>query len=493
MEYKSVLDAIKDNSRNYPNKKALADKRNCFTYKELWEKINKASVFLNRQGVREKDIVVIKGNQKVDFLIAFFAIQLLGATVCPLEKNIKEDRVLEIMRMVDSKFFLSIKAVENEQVVCISMKKMMNSLEEIEMTEKELPNVDNLSEILFTTGTTGKSKGIEITHKIDVAIVQNVIDSVDLEKNDVELITSPINHSLGIRRVMANLYNGSTVVVTDGVKFINDFFMLLDEYKVTGITLVPAILEQILKFVKDKFKNYNNQLHFIQLGSAHLSEENKEILIQTFPDVRLYNTYGMTESACSIILDFNKYRGKKNCIGLPTVNTTISFFGEEGKIIDATIDNPGRMSFKGPMNMKGYYKDSEETKKAMIGEYVITNDLGYQDDEGFVYFLGRQGDVINVGGIKVAPTEIEEVVMAYDIVKDCACVAIKDEITGQAPKMFIELEEGKEFDEKDIIVYLSKKLEALKLPKEYEVIDKIPRTFNGKIIRKELMNRGGLQ
>ena len=103
-----------------------------------------------------------------------------------------------------------------------------------------------------------------------------------------------------------------------------------------------------------------------------------------------------------------------------------------------------------------------------------------------VYLLGRKGDVINMGGLKIAPTEIEEVVVTHEKIKDCACIPIKDEITGEAPKLFVVMNEGCEFDQKEIAKFMLNKLEAFKVPKVFEVIDEIPRTFNGKIIRKKL-------
>ena len=144
------------------------------------------------------------------------------------------------------------------------------------------------------------------------------------------------------------------------------------------------------------------------------------------------------------------------------------------------------MAFKGDMNMCGYYKEPEITKEALENGNIYTNDLGYVGEDGLVYLLGRKGDVINMGGLKIAPTEIEEVVVTHEKIKDCACIPIKDEITGEAPKLFVVMNEGCEFDQKEIAKFMLNKLEAFKVPKVFEVIDEIPRTFNGKIIRKKL-------
>lgn len=510
----SIVEALKINAEKTPDKLCVGDKKNQVTYKEFWNMVKKAAVYLQEKGVQKGDMVVIRGAQKVEFLLGVFGVQLAGGAVCPLEKAIKDDRIMEIMNFVDSNIYLAEKPVKNTTVNNISLKEMFkvvqnneavtpnentdnsenvvlnessDSIEAVNSKEFSLPASDDLSEILFTTGTTGKSKGIEVTFGCNVAIAQNVIDSVGMEKDEIELITTPINHSLAIRRSYGAIYNGSSIVLTDGIKFVEDFFKLLDRYKITAITFVPAILEQVLKFAKDRFATYDNQFHYIQLGSAPLSETNKEILTKMFPTTRLYNTYGATESGCTVILEFSKYGHKKKCIGRTTVNTEILFVDDKRNIVEASLEKPGILAFKGKMNMLSYYKEPEITKEVMDENGVVyTNDLGYLGEDGLVYLLGRQGDVINMGGIKIAPTEIEEVAMKHEMIKDCACIPIKDEITGEAPKLFVTLNEGYQLDQKELSKYLLSKLESLKVPKTFEVIDEIPRTFNGKIIRKQL-------
>lgn len=491
----SIIEALKINSEKTPDKLCVGDKRNQATYKQFWNMVEKAATFLNENGVKKGDIVVIRGAQKVEFLLGVFAVQLLGGAVCPLEKAIKDDRILEIMEFVDSNIYLADKLVKNERVNNISLKELFKTVQDEENQIKPFtfafPKKGDLSEILFTTGTTGKSKGIEVTCDCNVVIAQNVMDSVQMEKDEVELITTPMNHSLAIRRAYGAIYNGSSVVLTDGIKFVEDFFRLLDAYKITAITFVPAILEQVLKFAKDRFATYDEQLHYIQLGSAPLSENNKEILGKMFPTTRLYNTYGATESGCTVILEFSKYGAKQKCIGRTTVNTEILFVDENRNVVDASLEKPGILAFKGGMNMKGYYKEPEITAEVMDEQGIVyTNDLGYLGEDGLVYLLGRQGEVINMGGIKIAPTEIEEVVLKHEMIKDCACIPIPDEITGEAPKLFVVLNEGYEFHQKELSKYMLLKLESLKVPKVFEVIDEIPRTFNGKIIRKQLKNKG---
>jgi len=137
--------------------------------------------------------------------------------------------------------------------------------------------------------------------------------------------------------------------------------------------------------------------------------------------------------------------------------------------------------------MKGYYKEKALTEQTLKNGYVYTNDLAYRDEEGFIYVLGRRGDVIESGGNKIAPEEIEEAAGKLPWIIDCACVPMDDPILGKAPKLFVQLEEGTAFEPENIYQFLRGQLEAYKVPKVIEKIDKIPRTYNGKLQRKELM------
>lgn len=490
-EFSSILEALKTYAELTPDKLCVCDKRNKVTYKQFWNMLRSGAAYLKNSGVKKGDVVVFKGAQKVEYLFEVFSIQLLGAVACPLEKAVKEDRILEIMDFVDSKIFLDNKSVKQEDVNNISLKQMfkeaMDEAKQAAYEEFEMPKEDDLSEILFTTGTTGKSKGIEIIYRNNIAIAQNVSESIGICADDVELVTAPLNHSMALRRTYSVFYKGGTVVLTDGVKFIEDFYKLIEQYNITGITFAPAILEQVLKFSKDRFGKYKEQFHYIQLGSAPLSEASKETLRVMFPKTKLLNIYGATESGCTVCLDFSKYGDKQKSIGKPNVNAEILFVDDDRNVVESTEENPGSLAFKGPMNMRGYFNEPVLTAEVLDDKGIIyTNDLGYMGEDGFVYLLGRKGDVINMGGIKIAPAEIEEVVATHEMIKECAVIPISDEITGEAPKLFVVINEGYEYEQKALSKFMMDKLEAIKVPKVIQVIDALPRTFNGKVIKRKL-------
>lgn len=485
--YNSILECVYEHAKSTPDKLCVVDETHEITYKVYWEMILRIHQVLLQYGISNRECVVVEADQTVTYLALEMAIQLRGAIFVPLEKNCATKRIHDITIATNAVMAVTKHTGKYE---CVNVTyDQLNA--KIQLTKKYtepecFPQPLDTSEILFSTGTTGKPKGIELTHKNNIALAENVKFGVKMKPDNIELIPVPLNHSHGLRRYYGNMYNGSTVIILPGVLNINQFFIFLDKYHVNAIDLVPASLGIILRLSKEKLAEYKNQLEYIQLGSAPLSESDKTKLCELLPYTRLYNFYGSTESGCTCILNFNKYKGLKNCIGKATYNSQFIFVDENHRPINATAENPGLLACRGDMNMKGYWHDSIETKTILKDGFIYSNDLAYCDENGFIFMLGRKGDVINVGGNKVSPEEIESVTMKYSGILDCACIGIPDKIKGQVPKLFIVAEDQNDFNIQKLGCFLQTQFELYKVPRIIVFIDKIPRTFNGKIIRKDL-------
>lgn len=498
--YPSVVENIARNAALFPEKTALADSRKSYTYGELWNLILFLYQRLRDLNVTKGSCVVIECTQNADYMACEFAIQLAGGIFVPLEKNASADRTLEIIKDTEAVLYMGKSPAEGcpasvgfttiEALVSQFDTRGADSLP-AEAAAPSFPEGEDVAEILFSTGTTGKSKGIVLTHTNDTALAENVICGVSMKPDNVELVPMPLSHSHGLRRTYANLVNGSSVVFADGVTLLKKVFNLMDTYRVTAMDLSPSMLSIIFKLSKDRLGDYAHVLDYIQLGSAPLPEEDKVHLSRILPRTRLYNFYGSTEAGCSCLLDFNSMSGKPGCIGKPARNARFIVVDKDRREIKSSRDNPGFLASSGSINMKGYFKAPQLTDEVTGGgsPYIYTKDLGYIDEEGYIYMLGRKDDVINYGGIKIAPEEIESIAVKYGPVSDCACVPVDDPLTGQAPKLFISLEEGASYDQKDFKNYLAGALDASKQPKYIEITDSIPRTFNGKIKRNLLIEK----
>lgn len=485
----SILEAIAIHAKDpgHADKLCAADPKVSLTYGQMWDHIKTFSRTLRENGAGPGSYVMIRCTQDVRFLIALMGISAVGAVYVPVEKGASDERVEEIRTDCDSSIYIGPKPFDSFNSN-ISIKEAISDTDDVpDDSEIDFPEPEQTSEILYSTGTTGKSKGIELTHANDIALAENVMYGVEMKPDNVELIPMPLSHSHGLRRTYGNLLNGSSVIFINGVTMIKRFYEMLDKYHATAIDMAPSILSLIFKLSGDRIGDYNEQLDYIQLGSAPLPEDDKMRLCRLLPDVRLYNFYGTTESGCTCILDFNNGPEREHCIGKPSKNAKIIFADHDKNEMTTSAEITGFMATAGAQNMKGYFNNKDLTDSVMQNGFIYTNDIGYIDNEGYIYCLGRDDDVINCGGVKIAPDEIEEAAVKFKGVKDACCVAAKDDIQGQKPKLYISLETTDIlFDMRGFKKHLRTALDADKVPKIIQIIDEIPRTFNGKLNRKIL-------
>ena len=483
--FHSIVEAAFHYAEVNPSKLCIADETENLTYKGFSNRIVTTAEKLKAEGIKSGDRIAVECTQDAQFLIFCLSCHLIGAVFVPLEKNASKERVGDIIEETEPKYFIC----KSDYEVSVPVLKVEEFCGEERETLKEnmvFPKAEDVSEILYSTGTTGKAKGIVITNGNNVAIAENIVSGTQMKKDSIELIPMPMSHSHALRTCYANLLNGSSVVIIDGVMRVKKVFELIEKYKVTAFDFAPSGANVLMKLAKKKMKEYSDKIDFIEIGSAVLEEDLKEELCEVFPDSRLYNFYGSTEAGRSCILDFNKTRGKKGCIGRPTKNAEFMITDQNRNKIESHAENPGLLAIAGKMNMKEYFKAPELTKQVMENGFVYTSDLGYIDEEGLVYVLGRMDDVINYNGIKIAPEEIEAQVNKFPGVIDSACVPVKDELSGQIPKVFLSVENKDNFDETELLKYLSGVIDANKVPKKIEIIDQIPRTSNGKLLRRKL-------
>lgn len=484
--FQSIVEAVAYYGNTQPEKLCIADEITKNSYADVWTKVKQISYKLCELGVKKSDYVLVECTQDAKYLICDLACQLIGAIFVPLENKVAHSRLEEIIHDTESRILIS-NQVHNVEILQINTDKLFESADsEGILTEVCFPSKEQVAQILYTTGTTGKSKGIVITHGNNIALAENIMFGTEMKKESVELIPLPLSHSHGLRSCYGNFLNGSSVVVFDGVMKVKQIFELITQYQVTALDLSPSAAKVLLKLSKGNLNQYREQIDFVQLGTAALGEDVKEELCNIFPQSRLYNFYGSTEAGRSCVLDFNREKGKVGCIGKPAKNATFIVVDEEMNPMKSGEENPGLLAISGDMNMKEYLKEKELTEAVLKDGFVYTNDRGYIDAEGNIFVLGRMDDVINYKGIKISPEEIEEVVNRNPEIYECACVAMDDEMCGQVPRLFLVVKDKNIFDIKKFMNDLKEQIEPNKMPKKVQVIDELPKSSNGKILRRKL-------
>lgn len=421
----TLEDYLRQDAERYADKVAVVCDGRQMTYRELY-----AAVCERAATLPKGEVIAFRNSQDIDFLITYFAIHLAWSIAAPLEKDTPEARFQQIA--------------------------------------KDLRANDG-ADILYTTGTTGRSKGVIISHRAIIADAENLIEGQGFSHDLVFIINGPLNHIGSLSKIWPVILTGATLYILEGMKDLNAFFQALDYPAAkTATFFVPATIRMLLQFSGDRLAAYARKLDFIESGAAPLPRADMLRLCQLLPHTRLYNTYASTETGIIATYNFNDGRCLEGCLGRPMSHSRI------------TIADDGLIACQGDTLMSGYAGDSASEAPTTI----LTSDVGYLDDEGMLHLVGRQNDTINVGGYKVAPTEVEAAAMSLPQVKDCICIAVSHPILGSALKLLVVISEGANLDKRDMARSLNTLLETYKVPQLYEQVEAVRRTYNGKIDRK---------
>jgi acyl-CoA synthetase (AMP-forming)/AMP-acid ligase II len=316
-----------------------------------------------------------------------------------------------------------------------------------------------------------------ISHRTILADAENLIEGQLFSPELVFIINGPLNHIGSLSKLFPVIMLGATLYIIEGMKDINRFFQALDYPAEKMATFfVPANVRILTQFSADRLAAYADKIDFIECGGAPLAHADMLELCRLLPKTRLYNTYASTETGIISTYNYNDGRCMPGCLGRPMSHSRI------------IITPEGRISCQGDTLMSGYIGDPELTATVLRNDTIYMSDLGLIDEEGMLHIGGREDDVINVGGFKVAPTEVEDAAMAMSEVKDCICIATPHPITGLALKLLVVMAEGQLLDKKRLARFLKSQLEEYKVPLLYQQVDAIRRTYNGKLDRKAYRN-----
>ena len=442
----NLEDYLHQNAQCYPDKVAVVCGDTSLTYAQLWQEVARRA-----QDFHPHEVVCFRSSQDIDFLVTYMAVHLAGGVAVPLEHGMPDTLFERISSAVAHSFTL----------------------------HSSLP----IADILYTTGTTGQSKGVMVSHRALIADAENLIAGQGFSHDLVFIINGPLNHIGSLSKIWPCIILGATILIIEGMKDLNAFFRALDtppssfllppSSKLKFATFfVPATIRMILQFAPDRLASYAHKLDLIESGAAPLPQTDMQRLCELLPHTRLYNTYASTETGIIATYNYNDGRCMANCLGRPMPHSKI------------LITPDGLISCQGDTLMSGYVGDPELTATVLRDDTVFTSDVGILDEEGMLHLSGRASDVINVGGFKVSPIEVEEAAMASPMVSDCICISASHPVTGRALKLLVVTPPGQKLDKRTLARYLADRLEPYKVPMLYEQVDTIARTYNGKLDRK---------
>jgi len=479
--YNSIVEAIFKHAEKTPDKIAVVSKEE-ITYVNLAKRIKSRANILTKANVKAGNKVMLATNYDMSFIETYFAIHMLGATSVVVEENANIESVRHILEEIKPHhIFLN---GEGES--------SYSNLDEIkidnECFDHNVVKVNAPADILYTTGTTGTPKGVVLSHKNELAGARNVINGGEMRETDVNLLTMPLHHAYGLTTLRSILYCGGTVVLQKGIASLKSLLNNLREYKCNAVYMVPSAINILQVATKNNLSLLFSKIDKLELCTAPVDAVMRRSLFRQLSGVRLYNSYGATEAARTIYLRMDIHQDKLTAIGRAVEGVEIVIVDNDGNEIQSSRENPGRIAIKSEVVMEGYYGDKNMTDLVLKKGMFLSGDIGYKDEAGFVYLLGRCNDIINVGGEKVSPIEIENAILECEGILECACVSVEDKETlGNVPIAFVVMDKNFSWDEKKLKTELKGKLENFKIPSVIIKIDAIPKNHVGKINRLKLM------
>lgn len=481
---KTIEEQIFDKVQNIPDKVALISGDTEITYSQLWDYCLCAAEKLKQDyHLKKGDRVILSAAGNIEFVYAYFGVHIAGGICVPIDPDTNQTRFEYIEKSTTPVCVMGL--LHNVKKETIPFTDVVNGTSKATYI---VPEQSQVADILFTTGTTGAPKGVALSYNNLSAAARNINAFIGNTSSDVELLALPVSHSFGLGRLRCSLSKGATVVMLGTFANVKKFFKEMARCQVTMFAMVPASWGFIKKMSGKYIGKFADQLKFIEIGSSFMPVEDKELLMSLLPKTRICMHYGSTEASRSAFMEFHTYKDNLLSIGKASPNVEIKIFTSRGT--PAALGEEGEVCVKGEHVTCSYWNETPERFASDFYDgYFRTGDCGTMDAEGNIYLKSRIKEMINVGGKKVSPMEVEDILNTIPGIKESACIGIPDPgiVLGEVVKAFIVADDN--LSDEEIMQQLRPQLEVYKLPVEIERINAIPKTGSGKIQRLSLKKK----
>ena len=496
----SISAIISNGKELYPNKIAVADSEYDLTYEDLYLKsIILSDHFVEHCDVSFGDAVAFLIPNSVEFVLVHFAVQFAGAISVPLDPDINPDKLKQCLDLSDVNAILikdvserkcpadevsKIKVIDysviTELLKC-SLGGLGNNISNLNNREF---NVNEIASYMFTTGSTGVPKGVVMKQAHVVQALTNITEFIGYSEYDSEIITLPLSHNFGLGHLYCNLLSGGTAYLIDGISNFKLLFDLLIEKRPTGFPGTPSGFNILAYMFPGYISECRSFIKFMVINSEKCPPELVKRMHSLLPETEIIIYYGLTEASRSTFIKFRSNTDDYylDSVGLASPNVQIRIVDQD--MSDVGRNKEGRVSIAG-RHVVDRYLGSDNMLNKRAG-WLVTDDIGYIDDDGYLFLTGRLSSFINKAGLKVDPKEIESVISSIAHVKDVAVVGLDDGISGE--KICVcYVTDALEFSiEKVIMKVCNQKLEKIKIPDMIVCVNYIPRNKTGKLLQHEL-------
>lgn len=509
-------EALIRSAQSNPPKSAIFIKDKAYTYAELLKTAQQIASHLISNGVEKGDRVAVYMNNSWYCVASIYGIIMAGGVFLVINPQTKANKLQFILNDCEAKTLIADNLLKKEIIEALNDTKTIEELilagdNSIKLNNPDIKieSIDNvisaeynnvkfpliiasdLAALIYTSGSTGFPKGVTMTHQSMVFTSWSLIEYLRLTDEDRILLVLPLAFDYGLYQLLMTITIGASIIIEQSFIFPATVYKHIETLKPTVFPGVPTIYAMMIETHKKTGLSFPC-IKTVTNTAAALPKEFIPDLKKIFPNALIFRMYGLTECKRVCYLEPELIDIKPDSVGKAIPGTEVFLLTPDGKPVPP--GESGILHIRGPHVMVGYWNKPELTNEMLKPgkiprEMVLcSNDWFKMDDEGFLYFLGRNDDIIKTRGEKVSPIEIENVIYNIPGIKEVAVIGTSDNILGEAIVAFVTAYENQNFTEKEIQNECSQHLENFMIPQQIKILKEMPKSSNGKIDKKELKN-----
>jgi acyl-CoA ligase (AMP-forming) (exosortase A-associated) len=514
---------LRESARHAPEKEALVHGEERLTYGEVAQCVDGLAAGLRAAGLSRGDRMGIYLETSVPQVVSIFGVSRAEAVYVPINSVLHADQVMHIARDCGMKGLVT---TVSKLVSLAEVLPQIPSLEFVvvvgpgeapthltihhyeEFCAPTLPadwsesSIEkDLAAILYTSGSTGKPKGVMLSHANVVAGSRIVSTYLGITASERILAVLPFSFDAGMNQLMTAFERGATCVLINFV-FAREIVQTLVKEGITGLAGVPTLWSLLAQPNSTLAKQPMPHLRYITNTGGAMPQAVLKVLREVLPATKIFLMYGLTEAFRSTYLPPEQLDRRPTSMGKAIPDTEILVLNEKGQLCKP--GETGELVHRGPTVSLGYWNRPEDTARALRPNPLLPPELGdcervcysgdlvKMDEDGFLYFIGRRDTMIKSSGVRISPTEVEEVLFQSGKLRGAAVIGIPDEMLGQTIKAFVVPRDGNALDTEALLAYCAEKMPRYMVPKAFEVLSELPKTSSGKVDYPALRRREGL-
>ena len=495
-------------AQTHPDKPAVWFEGTWKTYSQLDREADGLAAFLNGLGVGHGDRVAMLLDNGFNYVAAHFGIFKAGAVEVSLNTELTAKGLRELLENCEAKVLIAARRFERQWLAILTG---LPNLQHVIVDQLSSatpftgaprfhcladawcspkaahalprPTESDLASIIYTSGSTGEPKGVMLSHRNLTSNTESIVEYLGLTPSDRMMVVLPFYYIYGRSLLYSHFLSAGSLVIDNRFAFVAAVLNTMEQLQVTGLAGVPSTFSILLRksdFARRKFPS----LRFVTQAGGGMAPVLQQEVVQAFHPARVFVMYGSTEASPRLsYVEPEMLPRKWGSIGKAIPGVELIVADSQGRPLPPRAE--GELAARGPNIMMGYWKSPSATDEVIRHGYYFTGDLGYQDEDGYIFLTGRARDIIKCGGNRVSSKEIEDAILEVPGVMEAAVVGVPDDILGEAIKAVV-VACNSSLDPEQIKAHVQKKLAPFKLPKFIELRDSLPKNGSGKILKTEL-------